>query len=292
MSFTTADLLSSIERRSFMPTGQLTFTDAEILSIADEAQLNVVNPVIMGVREEFLVYTETRSIVANRNYYAIPQRSIGQMLRHVAILRGSQLWPPLPRIQPENLQTTLTGFPRGFYLQNNNVVLYPTPAGADISLQLSYFLRPAKLVETSATATITAIDTTTNTVTVDAVPSTWASGDEFDFTRGYGAQDPLGIDQVSTTVSAPDIIFTDDLPATLAVGDVVSVAGETSLVQLPEEFRAILAQATAFEILESSNQPGAANAAAKLAAQIEAVQKLLAPRTPGNPSKIKNRSWY
>jgi hypothetical protein len=290
--FTTADLLSSVARRSFMPTGQLTFTDAEILDIAYECQLNIITPLIMGIREEFLVYVDTRAIVANQNYYAIPQRSVGQMLRHVAILRGSALTPPLPRIQPENLQTTLTGFPRGFYLQNNNVILYPTPAGADISVQLTYYLRPSQLVTTSDTATITAIDTATNTVTVNAVPSTWVTGDEFDFTRGYGAQDVLGADRVSATVSAPDIIFDDELPSELAVGDIVSLAGETSLIQYPEEFRPILAQATALEILESSNQPGAQNAAAKLAMQIEAVRKLLAPRTPGNPSKIKNRSWY
>ena len=290
MSYTTLDLLNSIARKSFLPTGQTTFTNAEMLAIADEQTLDTIIPELLAVREEYLVYHTDYSITANQNAYNIPARAIGMQVRDVAIVSGDTINPSLPRIEPEEVTSAATGSPTAFYLKNNQIILYPTPSTTINSLRVYYFLRPSELVETTDAAVISAIDTNTNTVSVSSIPSSWVSGDSFDLIKQDGAQEPLAVDQESTTVSGTDIIFST-LPTGLRVGDYVALAGETPLVQLPVELRSTLAQATATEMLEASNQPGAERAAKKLRVRLDTFKKLVTPRVQGADRVIINTSW-
>jgi hypothetical protein len=291
VSYTTQHLLDSIGRKSFVPTGQSTFTDADLLAVADEQLLNVVVPAIISAREEYLVYSTDVSVVAGTNAYNIPSRAVGQMIRDVALVDGTNVDFNFPRLDPDMIETTNQGTPAGFYLKNNQVVLYPTPDTSGKTLRLFYYLRPSALVETSAAAVISSINTATNTISVASIPSTWVTGDEFDLIKQDGAQEPLAIDQTSTTVSGTDLTFAS-LPTGLRVGDYVALAGETPLVQLPAEFRPILAQAVAAEILDDQNQPGAEKAQKKLQEMLAAAIKLVTPRVTGQPKVITSNNWF
>jgi hypothetical protein len=290
MAYTTTDLLDSISKKAFIPEGQITFTSTDLLATADEQLLNTVVPAIMAVREEFFVTHQDYAITANQNEYSIPARAVGMIVREVAIVNGTTVNPDLPRLEPEQITSTATGTPRGFYVKNNKIVLYPTPSTTTNTLRLYFFLRPANLVAVSATAVISAINTTTNVVSVTTIPSTWVTGNSFDFSKYDGGQEPVGIDQTSTLISGTDITFSS-LPSTLRVGDYVSIAGYTSLVPLPAEFRPILAQAVAAEILENTNQPSADRTSKKLSIMIATAQKLIAPRVQGEDRIIINNSW-
>lgn len=291
MAYTTSELLDSINRKSFLPVGQTTFTSAEILSIADEQTLTTITPALLTVKEEFLVYHTDFAITANKNAYDIPVRAVGLNIREIAIVDGDTIDPDFPRIEPEEVVSGASGTPRGFYLKNNQVILYPTPSTTSKTLRVYFFLRPSELVVTSDAAVISAINTGTNTITVSSIPSTWVTGNTFDLIKQDGGQEPLVIDQSSTTVSGTDITFAT-LPSTLRIGDYVAIAGKTPLVQLPAEFRPILAQAVAAEILEDQNQPGAEKAAKKLTEMIAAVQKLITPRVQGADRVIVNTTWF
>ena len=291
MSFTTADLLDSIARKSFVPVGQGTFTNADLLAVADEQLLNTIVPAILAAREEYLVYSTDLSVVSGTNAYNVPSRAVGMMIRDVALVDGTNVDFNFPRLDPDMITTSNPGTPTGFYLKNNQVVLYPTPNASGKTLRLFYYLRPAKLVETSEAAVVSAIDTGTNTVSVVSIPSAWTTGDEFDLIKQDGGQEPLALDQTSTTVSGTDITFAS-LPTGLRVGDYVALAGETPLVQLPAEFRPILAQAVAAEILLDQNQPGAEKAEKKLQEQLAAAIKLVTPRVTGQPKVISSNNWF
>lgn len=293
MSFTTSDLVASILRRCFAPSGQTTFTTAEILAISDELMLTDIVPDIMSVREEFFVFYEDEAIAANQLLYNIPARAVGMLLREIWLVDddGETIDPNFPRIEPEQVKSLTPGTPEGFMLRNNSLMLVPPALTATKTLRKWFLLRPGSHVETSDAAVVSAIDTVTNTVTVATIPSSWATGDDFDIVRQDGGQEPLAIDQTSTLVTGSTITL-PSLPDTLRVGDYLSRAGETALPFLPAEYRIVLAQGVASEILALTNQPGADAAKKRYTELRQMSRKLITPRVQGEDRVIQAPNWF
>lgn len=291
MAYTTTTLLSAIAQRSFMPTNQNTFTTAEILSAADEEMRTLIVPEILKLREEFFMSYKDHTIVANYYNYEIPPRAVGLQVRAVQLINSAGDVTPLTRISVNEVSSTATGEGTwAFYIQGNQIYPYPRPSSAIGTLRMYYPLEPSKFVETSAVGVITAINTSTNVVTCASLPSSWATGDSFDFTRVDGGQEPWSIDNTSTLVSGTSITFSA-LPGDLSVGDYVSLAGETALVQLPSAWRDILAQAVAENILRTTSQPGAERAEKTLSRMLNTARVAFDNRATGNPRIVCNRIW-
>jgi hypothetical protein len=291
MAYTTSDLLTAIERRSFAPANQLTFTTTDILQLADEELQSVLMPRILSVREEFYVTYKDYAVVAGQASYDIPPRSIASLVREAKLLNTGGTLTNLVRIEPENIETTNQSSPTSFFLEADSVVLYPTPNSSDLTLRLHFFASPGAFTETSNAAVISAIDTVTNVVTVGTIPSAWITGNTFDFISSKGSQGYRGIDFVSTVVSGNDITF-DSLPDKIAVGDYISLAETSPLVQLPPNMRAVLAQATAARILASQNQPGASEAMEKTNMLLDSAVKILTPRVHGEQRVLLADNWF
>jgi len=290
MAFTTADLLAAIERRSFAPSNQSTFSTSEILALADEETQSLILPAILSVREEFFVTQTEVAITANRAAIDIPTRAIGMIVREVQLVNSSGHFRDLPRIEPEDVRGSQTGSPSAFYLKGNQIVLYPAPSTTQDSLRISFFIAPGNHIETSAAAVVSAINTTTNVVTVSSIPSTWVTGNSFDLISAKGGQEYRGIDLTSTLVSGTDITL-PSLPTGLAVGDYVSLAETSPLVQLPPNFRPVLAQAVAARMLQSMNQPGADDATKQLDRLMQAAIQLITPRVVGEDRVLLPSNW-
>jgi hypothetical protein len=291
MSYTSADLLSAIERRSFAPSNQSTFSTTEILALADEETQSLILPAILSVREEFFVTQSDITITANQSSYDVPARAIGMIVREVQLVNSGGSYKDIPRIEPEDVRTSQTGSPTAFYMKGNQIVLYPTPSSTQDTLRVSYFIAPGSLVETSSGAVISAINTTTNVVTVATIPSTWVTGNTFDFLSAKGGQEYKGTDLTSMLVSGTDITFAS-LPSSLAVGDYVSLAETSPLVQLPPNFRPVLAQAVAARMLQSMNQPGADDASRQLDKIMQAAIQMITPRVIGEDRVLLPSNWF
>jgi hypothetical protein len=291
MAFTTADLLSAIGRRSFAPTGQTTFTSAEQLAVADEVLLNRVFPEIAAIREEFFVTEYDYAITASKNAYKVHARSFAATLRDVYLVKGDTIVTDFPRIEPNDARTAAEGSPEGFYLKDDYVVVAPTPNATENTLRQVFLLTPSKHVAVSAAAVISAINTGTGVVTVTTIPSTWATGNAFDFIAQDGNHRPVAIDQTSTLVSGSTITFAS-LPSTLRVGDYVALAGETPVVQVPDVYRAALAQGVAAQILEDMNQPGADKASKRFEIMLDSAKRLLTPRVQGEDRVVVPVNWF
>lgn len=287
MAYTTANLLSSIERQSFAPANQSTFSTTDILALADEITRSSLIPTLLGAREEYYTTYTDSSIVSGTSAYPIPPRAIGAALREVHFITSSGSVVNLARVRLENLLTTTgtSSTPYAFYLMADSVMLYPTPNTSTGTLRLYFSVRPGDLVETTSAAAISAINTSTNVVTVTSIPSTWATGDEFDLISGTGSQNYKALDKTSTLVSGSDITFSS-LPSDLAVGDYVSVSGTSPLIQMPVEFRTILATLTAADMLLAMNQPSGKALYAKGTKALESAIKFLTPRVVGESEVI------
>jgi hypothetical protein len=290
VAYTTADLLASVSRLAFIPAGQVTFSDAEILAIADEETQTKIMPRLMAIREEYFVYPYSTSIVQGQRLYAVPSRSIGGMVREVRKVNSNGTYYDLERIEPEDVQGEQLGTPRQFYLEGESVALYPTPSATQETLQISFYIEQGKLVDVTQSGVISNIDTNTKIVTLATIPSTWATNDLFDFAAGRGNQAYKGIDSQGT-VSSNTIQF-PSLPETLAVGDYVTQAETSALVQLPRNMRAVLAQFTAARLLEAQNQPGADKMAETAVMSLEAAIRMLSPRVKGASRTLTPDLWF
>jgi hypothetical protein len=290
MAYTTSDLLASVNRLAFIPAGQTTFTNAEILTIADEETQTKILPRLMAIREEFFVFPYTTPVTQSQRLYPIPSRSVGGMVRDVRIINSNGTYFDLERIEPETVQGEQVGNPSQFYLEGESVALYPTPSATQNTLQMSFFLEQGRLVEIANSGVIASINTGTNTVTLATIPSSWVTGNLFDLISGSGNQAYKAIDNVGT-ISGLSIQF-PSLPSTLQVGDYVTIAETSVLVQLPRNMRAALAQCTAARLLEAQNQPGAEKMAETAMMSVEAAIRMLSPRVHGASRTLTPDIWF
>lgn len=289
MAYTTSDLLTSIERQSFAPENQSTFSTSDILELADEVSKTTLLPAIISTREEYYLFSEDFSITSGVAAYAIPHRSMGLTVREVHLIDGSGNVRSLNRISVDRLNLISnsegSSTPAQFYLKGNEVVLYPSPTNSTLTLRVYYYLRPGNLVVTTEAATIATINTSTNVITVNTIPSTWVTGNTFDLIQAKGGHRHMAIDLTSTLISGTSITL-PSLPTGLAVGDYIALAGESPVVQMPPDFQPILATLTASEMLLSMSQPQGEKVLAKGIRNLEIAQKMLTPRVVGEEELI------
>lgn len=284
MAFNNDRLLDQIKLLGAVADGR--YEDQELLDLAYDALISEVCPLLITVREEYLVRTADTSIAASTSRYAIHDRALGGSLRDVRIVDGTSV-TELNRIDPEEARLT-TGTPDSFYIEGNYVVLSPVPASATGTLRQSYYVRPGKLVPASEAAVITAINTGTNTLTC-TFPSDWTTSDTFDLIRAKGGFEHLAIDQACSSVTGTSMVFTSSLPSGLAVGDYVAIATESPIPQIPQELHSYLTQLSVSLYLEAmKDMEGLQVSTAKGDRLRSAAVALLSNRVQGAPKKFKS----
>ena len=290
-AYTTAKFLAAVERRSFAPENQTTFDTTDILAIADEVIKSKILPAILKPREEFYATYKDYSITEDQAAYEIPVRAVGMLAREVVVVRDSKI-TPLARTELDRITSTQStgNAPESFYFRGSDLVLHPIPGSTQDTLRVYYYIRPGELVEAADTAVISAINTTTNVVTVNTIPSTWATGNTFDFIRKNGAHDYRGVDYTSTLVSGTDITFSS-LPTGLVVGDYLALEGESSLVQIPPDFQPALVTLTAAVLIKSQNQTNGDKLEKEGMELLVEAQKMVTPRAIGEDQVIV-ADWF
>jgi hypothetical protein len=146
----TGDLIKSIRRRGFIPRSQETFLEEDFLEMAtEEVNLGLV-PLIQKMHEEHLIYSEDLPIMAGVLKYAIPARAHGNKLRDVFLVDQNGNLFEMARYSlgeiAEFSSTTTYINNRGFYLENNNIVLTNFEVNQNYSLRVYFYMRPNKLV--------------------------------------------------------------------------------------------------------------------------------------------------
>lgn len=292
VSYTTTDLIASVKKRGGVPNSQATFETDDFLRFAnEELQMGVV-PFLMAVREEYFVASEDVSLVNSQVAYDIPTRAIGGKLRDVVYVGDGSQQMSLAKIQVDEIPSLnsvqSTGTPNYFYFQGNKLYVLPTPNGGSGTLRLYYFLRPNNLVATTSAGRIDSIDTGTNSVVVNLVPSAFATGSVCDFVQALPPFESLGKDYTITNISSSTITFAS-LPTGIVVGDYLCIAKESPVPQIPVELHPLLAQRVIVKCLESlGDREGMNFAQAKLEKMEVEIRGLMANRVEGEPQKIVN----
>jgi hypothetical protein len=284
-AFDTSEFLEKVKIKGSIPEGR--YEDQEILNIAYDVLLSQMVPLILSLKEEYYVTSNSQSITANTKNYLIPDRAYGLQLREVKKLAGTQV-VDLVRLDPSEILTTAVGSPDSFYLQGDEVILYPTPSTSVDSLLLTYFITPSKPVLTTDVAQITAI---ASGVVTASIPSTFTTALAYDFVSKRNGHKCLALDLSASAVTSSSITFnTSDIPSQLTVGDYVCLSKESPFLQVPDAGFGLMVQLTANEVLEDMGDLQALQAGMSKAGELKgAFVQVLSNRIEGAAKRTRIR---
>lgn len=247
-----AEFLVAVRRALGAPNYQARFSEADILDIASGQQVSYVVPEIRALRRDFLLAYDDFAFVQGDDTIEIPERAAGRGIRDLwyteEVTPGIADFRKLQyRDLSEIVALSSSGDPSAYYFYADDLKIYPAASRA-ATIRLHYLSRPGNLVPSSRTATILSL--TADTLTVDALPTNIQAGNKIDVVKVNGSYKTLTKDLVaasrsSTSVTASGVDFTT---LKISAGDIVSLARETSVVQLPEDAHEVLVWATASEI--------------------------------------------
>jgi hypothetical protein len=290
VGYTTTDLITSITKRGLIPVAQTTFQDEDLVRFMDEELRTIIVPEMMRVRENYFLESYSQTLQASTYRYNLPPRAIGMKIKDMFYVDTNGNYKKLSQTdvaEMTQLELSSNGDPEFFYFIDNFVEILPRPSSSPVgSLVQFYFQRRNRLIETTECGQITAINTGTNTVTLNSVPTAFDSTKVYDFVKGTPGFQNLAIDQGPSGVSGSDFIFSS-LPSTLAVNDYLCLAGESPIPQVPLEIHPIVAQHAVMLALTGLNDHAGAERAEKRLEKMKTVgYGLISVRAEEQPKVI------
>ena len=287
-TFTTTDLLDEIKTLGAIPTNQNRFSNARLLRLSDNIMRTILVPIIIRAQSNFYEYDRSQSVDSSAEGYPIHKRAILQKLVNVALIDGDKRLD-LNLLDEDGITNYESNQNSGFYLKRSLFILVPSDGLGWPTVRDTFLLRPGRLVETTDAAEITAISG--SVLTISSGPSTWTNSNTFDLIQGSSPFDTLGIDLSASSVSTSSITLSASPSSRLAVGDWISLAGDSAIIQMPVEFHHLLAQMVANTCMRSMGDKSGAAAGEKAAKdQLDALKMTVEPRVEKEAKKIVLRS--
>jgi len=231
MAITVEELLTKLRFRSKNPTGQV--GDPAILSAADDVIASKVLPVLMSQNQSYLKFTDVFTATTTNYSYRFPKGAVGGGAVEILRVEGTDNYYNMPiYTDADKGRVRSTTRVPGFILTAGGFEVWPKPSGS-FNVEVTYLLRPGKLIATSSTALVSAV--TTNTIELSAIPTSLSSATSWDIMRpdGLGERVAIGIVKGSPTGSVYTV--TGDLSAVQA-GDRIAPSGYAPFIQIPDEY--------------------------------------------------------
>lgn len=294
-------IIASVRRRGMVPSTQETLDDDDILELANEELQSYVAPLLLGVREEFLVAVHDIT-TTNSAHYNLPPRAVGRELRNVlwqTNVNGNQnYFLPLPRIDPEReweFGNLGYGGPYGYKFENDQVVLL-SPPSAGGTLRLQYFIRPNQLTLAENCRQIDSISGDQVNYTGTA-PSWVSNGTLCDIVRGKPGFALSGMDLEIASSGSGYVQFTENVPSDVEVGDWLCLEQTSPIAQIPVELFPLLAERTCYKVYEALGNPKSEQVLATCNMMEKQAARLLSPRSQGSarpivPRYSGRRGWW
>jgi len=308
LSYTTEELLEEVRNQYQVgDSGSLGTEDADILRYLNKEMMVELIPQVAKLHEEFFVVTEvvplTKTNTISDTHVLVPDRAIGNSLRDLFLLRGATRLP-LPRINREDLaafETDRGGGDelRGFFMEGVRIRVFPSVKTGD-DLEVAYMFRPSQLVKADEYRTITALDTTLNTVTVSgAPPPPFALNSEIDIHGPNSGAEIRVFDNEITAIAGNILTLADPIDGTdtrkarqtVVIGDFVAPREQAAIPMLPRELHTILAQGAVVRMAEAiDDQEKYKMHLNHLNRELKLMEYMIGKRVVGKPRKVVNRN--
>jgi len=238
VAYTTDDLVTDIQRDSYLPTAQRNFTPAQLLLIADQELMNGIAPMLVSLDQGFFKEDADQTCVVGQAAYDFDRYAMWTKLRRLELVdTDGETTIELDQITDEQTgdHSSSNGRPRAFLFESLRVILYPAPDAA-YTLRQKIYRRPGRMVPTSSARQVQSVDTGTGVVTyTSAVPATFTSSSVHDFYRGNSPFRRIGTAISATAVGGSTSTFSTANAALLQAGDWVCMRDETVFPAVPLE---------------------------------------------------------
>jgi len=327
MDTTTAGLIESVKRRETIPDSGVAYSERVLLEFLDQGLKGFIVPGIEATLEEHFVVTMDTEMpeqpsfpygnppVNVGNVIMVPGESTGLRLRDVYLVGNDGSFYNLPRLTPSqaasqnfgnvnwsmsyNNQTSAIG---GFFLQGNQLQIFPYGLASNKIIRITYQRAPADLCLTSEAGRV--ISKNGDVLTLDKIQPDWFGGmTHVNVISGKAPHDYVQDPTVPTTVYTSYAPMSDvtlsgiagniiTLPvgmgANVSVGDWVSPTGFSVYAQnVPKELLPVLIQKAAEMVLESAGDREGQQVANKtFVSMMQMALVQIAPRVIGKPIKI------
>jgi len=291
MAYTTDELIRQIKLTCFLPSAQETFTDEDMLSLGDDEILSSFTPMLVGLNQNIYLESVTTPFVAGQSRYVLDKYAMWNKTRLISRLTGTNVIE-MSHVEIDELPYfSQSGTPRGFYLDNDSIIVVPTPATTTDSLYYWIYRRPGRMVLTSAAAKVLSVNYATGQVTYTAVPpATFTSTSTHDFYAGRSPFRRVGTEVTATNLAANVQTFPIASVQGLLPNDYVCVVEETVFPPLSAELHSFLQEAI-IKVMSKAQLDPEAYAIQKQELMEDAKNAYMAPgnRTVGQPLKISCR---
>lgn len=253
-------LIKSIKRRAFIPSSQETFTNEDFLEMAtEEINLGLV-PLIQRMHEEHLVYYIDIPLSKDTKRYPIPSRAHGNKLRDVALIDENNNLFEMNRYSINEISdfTNTTSYinSRGFYLENNDIIVVNFDINIGHKLRMYFYMRPNALVMDEEGASINLLESSTETDNINPLSGSISNisigVDKVIVTsNNHGLSNGLKV-SISGSNSTPSIDGVYEISVidsnNYSIGSIVTIAGNVgsweavidchkfSVLKIPEKF--------------------------------------------------------
>ena len=285
--------LAALKRAITIPDYQNRFSQEDLFALINEEQQSTIVPMLLAMRQEYTVVREEITIPADVGELQIPPRAVGRNLRELH-LKSSQSntggFFNLPRISLEDshLFQGKVGSSAGFYLRGDFIIMLPT-ANKIQTVVCFYNQKPSDIVSINLCGNITSI--VTNTVTLDLLPENITVGSVCDITQAKPGYNLNVKDITVTNVNGTTLTFGAQTVINAVVGDSLSLATTTCVLQLPDEAQQVLIQAAALRVIQAYGDNAQVDLVKQqLESKKKACQMIFAPRVQGELQKIVNRN--
>jgi hypothetical protein len=325
MDDTTLGLIELVKQRETIPDSGAAYSDDVLLNFLDQALKGFIVPAIEATLEEhFVVTMDTQMPVIPtypagspptnvKNWVMVPGESSGLRLRDVYIVGTDGSFYNVPRLTPTQAAALSFGnalvvlpqmnnqYVGGFYLQGNQLQIFPYGLASGKIVRITYQRPPADLCLTTDAGMVVSI--TGDVCTLDKVLP-WYAG----FTRVCAISGDLPHDYVQDA-SVATTVYTSYAPihnatlvncvsniitlpagtgANIVAGDWICPRGTSVFAQnIPKDLLPVLVQKAATMVLESAgDRTGQKTAEDTYNSMIKMALLMIAPRVVGKPIKL------
>lgn len=329
VDYTTEYLINLVKEKETIPDSGAAYSDSVLLNYLDQSLKGFIVPAIESVLEEHFVVTIDTEVPPIPSYpqgspptnvpnaLTIPSESTGLRLRDLYIVGTDGSFYNLPRLTPSQAASQSFGSPwapavnisnsnqflGGFYLQGNQVQIYPYGLASNKLVRMTYQRAPADLCLTSSAGRV--INKVGDVLTLDNIPSgVWTAGiTRINVISQFSPNDFVQDSSVPVTVYTSYTPLSNILPANISSNVVTMPTGSAANIQIgdwvcpdgtsvyaqniPKDLLPALVQKAASMCLHAAGDAeGYKIAQLEYKEMIDAALKLITPRVIGKPIKI------
>lgn len=274
------------------------YDDPRLIVELNNTMHSTFERMVAAARAGYWQKYHTLTTTPGRAKYRIPYRAVTGGLENVCVSSDGLGFAKLEEVSETHSlgYETLGAGVLKYCVRGDQVVLLPAPQSA-LTLRMTYYIRPSRLVPDQPGGVITAVDPVARIITVNTVPDSYLNpiapapltdADRIDVVHPGGWHELSLVAAPHTRIDEVITVGGTDPLDEVEVGDYVRVAEQTDEPCLPDDFHRLLADLTAAKVMTQLNMLQKSQATiANAASDLQRLTDMLVPRVKAEAKAVK-----